>query len=144
MDPRQQQPNQPQAPVTYPEQPVVGSQSSVAAPPDPQFIPPVPVVTTEAPVSTTPATPRKSHRKVVGIWLLVSPTALLIVTVLLYALINFVTASSASNDSSDLFSSQPAITKIANVVFFLLGTVGFLAWLPCLIIGIVLLATQKK
>ncbi len=100
-----------------------------------QYNPPVP----------QPLEPSKKRngRKIAGITLLVTPTALIIVTVIIYALMNFVFAGNSSTDS-ELFGSQSALTTGLNVLLFLTGTVGVLTWLPALIIGIVLLATQKK
>lgn len=94
-------------------------------------------------VSSEQPAPR-SHRKLLGILLIVGPTALIVGSILLYAVINFIISAASSPDSSGLIGNQPMIVTILNVVLFLFGAVSVFAWLPCLIIGIVLLATQKK
>lgn len=73
-------------------------------------------------------------RKIVALWLLIGPTALMIVSLILYAVINFATAG----------SSNPAFSSVVNVILFLVGAISTLTWLPGVIIGIVLLTTQKK
>lgn len=95
------------------------------------------------PVPTNNELPKKRNsRKIAGIILLVAPTALIIITLVMYAVMNIAFASSGSN--GDLFRDRSPATSIMNIFLFIFGTIGFLSWLPALIIGIVLLATQKK
>jgi hypothetical protein len=84
-----------------------------------------------------------------ALWLLIGPTALLILTFMLYAIINLISAGVAepapvsSGTPDSLFAEDPAGTTAANIILFLFGALGVLTWLPGLIIGIVLLATKK-
>lgn len=73
-------------------------------------------------------------RKAVALWLLIGPTALIIASIILFAIVNFVTDG----------SSNSAFHSVVNVILFLAGAVSTLTWLPGIIIGIVLLTTQKK
>ena len=74
---------------------------------------------------------------------LFGPTALIIISVLLYALMNFFLGSATTNES-DLLANPPVWKTIMNVVLFLVGAITVLTWLPGIIIGIVLLATPKR
>lgn len=100
-----------------------------------------------APPTDDFAAVRASKRRLIwGLVWLIGPTALLIVTILLYAIGNFIAGSAAPSpsDSAELFS-QPSIgTRIINILLFLVGGVTVLTWLPGIIIGIVLLTTRKK
>jgi hypothetical protein len=97
------------------------------------------------PTATPPEAPkRRNGRKIAGITLLVAPTALIVVTVIIYALMNFAFANNSSPSDGELFGSQSPLTTSLNVLLFLTGALGVLTWLPALIIGIVLLATQRK
>jgi hypothetical protein len=84
------------------------------------------------PVATVAAS--NNTRKIAALWLLIGPTALIVVSIVLYAIVNFATAGSPS----------PAFSSIVNVILFLVGAISTLTWLPGIIIGIVLLTTQKK
>ena len=69
-----------------------------------------------------------------ALWLLIGPTGLLIVVFTLYAVLNWV-----------LFYMSPSpIISITNTLIFVVGSSAMLAWLPSLVIGIILLATAKK
>lgn len=85
---------------------------------------------------------KRNGRKIAGIVLLIAPTAMIVVSIALYAVMNLL--FNMSTQSTGLFDAQPGIVTALNIVLFLLGGLGMLAWLPCLIVGIVLLATQKK
>jgi len=96
-------------------------------------------------------TVQPQQRKMTGrtktaLWLMIGPTALMIVAFLGYALINlaFATTTAATVTESAPFGEQTVVQTIANVLLFLVGVVTFLTWLPGLIVGIVLLATPKK
>lgn len=73
---------------------------------------------------------KKSYKKL-ALWLLIAPTALLIVTFILYLFLN------------GLLEEVNVARGIANVILFISGLVGIIAWLPGLITGIVLLVTKK-
>jgi len=70
-----------------------------------------------------------------ALWLMIGPTALLIVTFMLFAMTNWVVSS---------FAPVSIATTIINILLFIAGSVSMLTWLPGLIVGIVLLATAKK
>ena len=96
-------------------------------------------------------TVQSQQRKMTGrtktaLWLMISPTALMIITFLGYALVNLAFANTVASTVTDsaLFGEQSVVQTVANVLFFLVTALAFLAWLPGLIVGIVLLATPKK
>lgn len=107
----------------------------------PQFTPAQP-----APVQTgAPAPARRDSKLVWGLVCLIGPTALIVISILLYALVSFVTASTASPQASgELFNQPPVGVTIANVVLFIIGALSVITWLPGVIVGIILLATRKK
>lgn len=83
---------------------------------------------------------RSNKRKLVwGLICLIGPSAAIIVSVLLYALIGYFTSLAA--DSS--LTEPSAGRSIANIIMFLIGIVSILAWLPGMVVGIILLATRK-
>lgn len=87
---------------------------------------------------------KMTPRTKLALWLLVAPTGLLIVTFVLFALINFLTTLlTPIVPDGELFGPQPIGLVIANVIFFIFGAISVISWLPGLITGIVLLATKK-
>ena len=78
------------------------------------------------------ATAKKDAKLVGGLWLLISPSALLIATILLYAIVNFVAGG-----------TNTTVAAVFNIFLYLLGVIGVITWLPGIVIGIVLLATRK-
>lgn len=121
---------------------------------------------------TPVAQPHKmTGRTKAALWLLIGPTALWVVLIVVYALVNWVFAAVPDTSMSDvcsramtpsiqdgsnaalnpdcsdeLFGSADSsiVRTIANIFLFMGGVVAFLSWLPGLIIGIVLLATKAK
>lgn len=134
MDPYSQQPQQ--QPQPQPEL-------------SPQPLQPEPAI-----VAPTTGPKKMSRRTKVALWLMIGPTALLIVTFVLYATLNYIfgvtpeVTTTTTTESGDLFveTSNPAGNgaNIANILMFLVGAIATLTWLPGLIIGSVLLATKKK
>lgn len=111
-------------------------------PTPPIQVPPSPV--TEPPQGPTlpPPAPKKSHKKL-ALFLLLGPTALLLLAVLLYAVSNFVSsAGQPAANSEELFAQPSPISAILNIFIFFLGVVGVIAWLPGVIIGVVLLSKK--
>ena len=105
-------------------------------PNQPQYTPPAPL---QPPVDA----PQKSKKQLK--WALVcllGPTLLLILTIALYALVNFIT-SLTSVPPDDLFGNQNTGRVIMNVIFFIIGAFSIITWLPGLIAGIILLVTRK-
>lgn len=87
----------------------------------------------------------KSNRKrtVLALWLMIGPTALIIVSIILYAVANFIT-SQVAPESGELFAEPTVGSAIVNIILFIIGAISVITWLPGLITGIVLLATKKK
>ena len=117
----------------------------------PEELPHTPLVQAPPQQQTTPApgelpaqppSAKKSH-KVLGLFLLLGPTAFIILSIILYAVLNFIFSSTPqpSTDGS-LYPDQSPVQSILNILLFLAGLVGMLAWLPGIIIGIILLAKK--
>lgn len=87
--------------------------------------------------------PVKNKRKILALWLLIGPTALIIGSIILYAVVNFILGATAPT-SGDMFESPSVLRSILNIILFLAGTISVIAWLPGIITGIILLTTQKK
>lgn len=106
-------------------------------PEQPQSIPPI-----EQPAAVP--TPVSNRRRVVlALWLMIGPTALIICSILLYAIVNFAFGAADSN-STEPFGHQNALQSVINIFMFIVGAVAVVAWLPGLVTGIVLLATKKR
>jgi hypothetical protein len=97
---------------------------------------------TEQAVTQIPTVNKK--RKTIALWLLIGPTALIIGSILLFAVTNFITASLAPATSSELVMPTPPLAAAINIILFTAGAVSVATWLPGIIIGIVLLVTPKK
>lgn len=91
--------------------------------------------TAEPMPAATPTARKKSHT-VLALFLLLGPTALIVVSFILYAVVNFAFSNSA------LPGAESPVQTILNVFLFLAGTVSVLTWLPGIIIGIILLAKK--
>jgi hypothetical protein len=97
--------------------------------------------------STQQPTPQQQPNKMtsrtkLALWLMIGPTALAVVTFILFATINLISASLTSGSTS--FGETTPLQTVANILLFLTGGISFLTWLPGLIIGIVLLATKPQ
>lgn len=106
----------------------------------PAFVP-AQSATTTATVDTIAASNRK--RTVLALWLMIGPTALIVVSIILFAIANFIMSLTMPQTSS-MFAAQSVGQTIVNVILFIVGAVAVITWLPGLITGIVLLATKKK
>ena len=80
-------------------------------------------------------TTKLNKRTIGAIWLLVGPSILLFLVFFLFAISNWFFAITGTTGSN-------SFTVIINVFLWLLGVIGLIAWLPGLILGIVLLATK--
>ncbi|NCU38493.1 hypothetical protein EOL96_05570 [Candidatus Saccharibacteria bacterium] len=82
-----------------------------------------------------------------GLICLIAPTALLIVTIIIFAIGNFISSSVTPtpniSDSVEPVGLSPS-HPIVNILLFLIGSISTLTWLPGIIVGIILLATRKK
>ena len=97
----------------------------------------------------TQPTHKMSLRTKTALWVMIAPTALLIIAIVAYVFINLALGVTIPDQDPEqnpnLFNDSPslAITTVLNVFLFIAGGISLLTWLPGLIIGIVLLATQK-
>src|SRR5690349_15524065 len=82
-------------------------------------------------------TAKKSYKKL-GLFFLLGPTILIVVAIALSAIANL-TAGSAQPTDANLFGETSPLTSALNVIVFLVGGVAALAWLPGIVIGIILL-----
>lgn len=104
----------------------------------PQFTPPQSVTEPQA-------APASKRQFIWGLVCLLGPTALIVVSILIYALVNFIaTSSTPAPTSAELFTQPSPVTTVMNVILFIVGGISVIAWLPGVIIGIILLATRKK
>lgn len=71
-----------------------------------------------------------------ALWLLIGPTALLIVVFFLYALLNWVTGA-------DITTTLETLRVALNAMLFIAGLISILVWIPGIVIGIILLVTKK-
>jgi hypothetical protein len=95
---------------------------------------------------TSVQTTSKSKQQLLwGLVCLIGPTALIVISVLLYAIVNFVAGSTTQTGPSDteLFAQPSPVHTISNVVLFVIGAISVATWLPGIIVGIILLATRK-
>jgi hypothetical protein len=93
---------------------------------------------------TTPnATGTDKKRKMLALGLLIGPTALIIGSLILYAIVNFILFNTMP-ESGEMSGAQLTIRSILNIILFLVGTLSVITWLPGIIAGIILLTTQKK
>lgn len=105
-----------------------------------------------APAQPTTPTPidaiaKSNHKRtILALWLMIGPTALIIVTIALYALSNFISEQiDPGPDLTTTMYGAPTLGgMLINFALFIIGATAIMAWLPGLITGIVLLATKKK
>lgn len=71
-----------------------------------------------------------------ALWLLIGPTALLIVIFFLYALLNWITGA-------DITTTLETLRVALNAMLFIAGLISILVWIPGIVIGIILLVTKK-
>lgn len=92
-----------------------------------------------------PVSSRKNTRRTVALWLLIGPTALIIGTLILYAVIGYLLTVGAPLQPNGLSYHDPSIFSVgANIFLFIAAIVGITTWLPGLIIGTILLVTKKE
>lgn len=89
-----------------------------------------------------------NKRKLIwGIICLVAPTALLIVTILAYAIVRFIVDSTSMTpaDAETLVAiSSPAWATVLNVVLYIISAISVITWLPGIVVGIILLSSRKS
>lgn len=81
-----------------------------------------------------PTKQKLSGRTKASLWLMIGPAGLLVVTFLLYAIMNAILGANGSTGASPV---------ILNIILFLAGVVGVISFIPGIIIGAILLATKK-
>ena len=128
MDPQQQSSRQPTPPQL---------QQQPAAYPQPTLIPEPQMAT---PLPTAPATPHNKSIKM-PIILMVWPVATIILTILSYALANFLMGSSPTDDG--LFGETGIVKTVLNVLLFITGMLSIFLGPISFIIGLVLLIVRK-
>jgi hypothetical protein len=124
----QQEPGQPKQQPTPP----------VVQPPEPSLVQ-TPLNTPEETVQTPfQELPKKSHKKLLGLLLLIGPSALLLLSILLYSVANLM-ANSQPTGTDQLFPEPTPLLVVANIFLFIVGGISVITWLPGIIIGIILL-----
>ena len=98
------------------------------------------------------------------IFLMVAPIAGIILSIFLYAIVNFIFSgvtteptsgadmslsdgvgiSQGAESSSELYGETPIFKTVANIVLYLLGTVSMLAIVPCLVISIIMINRRRN
>lgn len=98
------------------------------------------------------------------IFLIIGPALGLVLSIFIYAIVNFifsgVTAEPTSTSdmslsdgtsiaqgvdgSADLYGDSSMVRTISNVLLFLLGSVSVLAFVPCLVFGIIILNRRRN
>jgi uncharacterized membrane protein len=84
---------------------------------------------------------KQKQSKKLPIFLIIGPALGIVLSTLLYAIINFVSMGFLPEGSSSesIFGGAGIFVTVSNVFLFLLGAVSVLALVPCLIIGIIIL-----
>jgi hypothetical protein len=96
----------------------------------------------EVNVDTQQPVKKRSSRQTVGIVLLAAPTTLIILAILIELVMSTIVTVGIGQEIP--LEHQPIFAQFIAICAFFMGGLGVLGWLPCLIIGIILLATKKK
>ena len=153
----------PNNPNIYPTQPP-------QQPPQQPQPTPQPYMQPQAPIEPE----KTSKRKKLALLLILGPTALFVGALLLFAVVNWVSSATtepqaactptsaqttqntdgekvslfadnaAKDEDCSLFGETSPLQTAANIGLYIAGAISFLAWLPGLIIGIVLLVKKPK
>lgn len=106
-----------------------------------------PTQTNPSPTITANRPDERTRKKLLvwGLISLIGPSALIIITILLYALFNFLALNNAapSGSGEDFLTHPPIGQSIVNIILFLVGTITVLTWLPGIIVGIILLVKRQ-
>ncbi len=105
------------------------------------YVPIAPEQATYAPEQAAAIRRSNKLKLVWGLICLIAPTALIIISILVYAITGFVFSSITS--ASDP-SYAPSPNQAVNILLFLISAFAALTWLPGIIVGIILLATRKR
>lgn len=110
--------------------------------PTSQTTPPVPAQIDSAQVSKA-----NKLKTIWGIICLVGPTALIIISLIAYAILNFALGTTwgySHGYSGNIATSPSMVQTIGNIALFIVAAIATLTWLPGIVIGIILLATRKR
>jgi hypothetical protein len=84
-------------------------------------------------------------RTVAALWVLIAPTALIILTFTLYIVINLVFNPTMQLPADgEALAPTPMFITIINILLYAVGSISVVVWLPGLIVGMVLLSTRKR
>jgi heme/copper-type cytochrome/quinol oxidase subunit 2 len=87
------------------------------------------------------------RRLIWGIICLTAPTVLFVLTLLIYAIVNFIASSTSdtpANAETLVAVSSPAWVVVVNVVLYIFGAISVIAWIPGIVVGIVLLSSRHR
>lgn len=94
-------------------------------------------------MSSTPSTHKPKKSITLPLLLILVPGALIILSIIGYAVMNFVLGQALGGAEGSAAEGGGIIRVVINVLLFLLGAGGLISFVPCLIIGIILLVTRK-
>lgn len=88
---------------------------------------------------------KQKQSKKLPIFLIIGPALGIVLSTVLYAIVNFISVGFLPDGtSSQSFSGGAGVfITISNILLFLLGAVSVLALVPCLIIGIIVLNRRR-
>ncbi len=87
-------------------------------------------------------TTKKNNRLILALCLLIGPTVLMIICFVLIAIVNLIYASTIAGSTA--YGTVSPVQMVANFVLVIVVGISTLAWLPGIIVGIILLATKPQ
>lgn len=98
------------------------------------------------------------------IFLIIGPALGVILSIFIYAVVNFIfsdvpaeptstselslsdgaSIAQGADSSADLYGDSSIVSTISNVLLFLLGSISMLAFVPCLVVGIIMLNKRRN
>lgn len=115
--------------------------------PTPNVPPEVPADKAVEQVTTTPPVITQKKRYKLAVILMVWPVCALLLSIALYALINYLTSvftPTPPAGETQLFSSQPPLVSVLNIVLFMVGALAVALGPISFIAGIVLLIIRSN
>jgi glycerol uptake facilitator-like aquaporin len=95
--------------------------------------------------TTQPTTHKITGRTKASLWLLIAPTAAIVVSLVMFAILNMVANPTMwPTADGEAFAPTPIGITVINILLFIIGVTGVATFFPALVVGIVLLATAKK
>jgi len=79
-----------------------------------------------------------------GLVCLFGPSVLIVFSIVIYAIVNFMSGTGTSTNEADVFTEPSVWERVSNIVLFLVGGLSVLTLFPGIIVGIILLATRKS